>query len=314
MIAAAAACIAIVAGMAAFLVAEPHPGRFAADRWHSFKHLPTSEATSSHFLSIGSNRYDFWRVALREFDHHPIAGIGGAGYQDEYLLHRRSNETPARAHSIELDLLAENGLVGVFLFLVAVVPLLAAAALGARRRTLSSTAALGTGVASLVHATVDWTWSFPCVVVPVFALLGVAVAGRVRETRRSRLAMRAGAVAALAAALLVFVPPWLSARLVDSALRGSGSAASDLRWAKRLDPLSTAPYLAEATLVARPDAALRPLGQAVEKQPRSSGLHYELGLAYLRAGMRAQARRELRAALALDPGDFQIARALRRAG
>ena len=27
-------------------------------------------------LTIGSNRYDFWRVAVHEFAHHPVAGIG----------------------------------------------------------------------------------------------------------------------------------------------------------------------------------------------------------------------------------------------
>jgi hypothetical protein len=309
---AAAVVVAVLAGLAAFLVAVPHPGRFAADRWHSFKHLPSSETTSSHLLSLGSNRYDFWRVALDETARHPVAGVGGAGFQAAYLRHRRSDETPARSHSIELDLLSEQGVVGLLLFVLALGPLLLAAAVGTRRRTLSSTAALGAATTSLVHASVDWTWTFPAVVVPVFALLGIAIAGRARGEARERRTMRAAGLLALLVAVLALAPRWLSAKLTDSALRDSGSAASDLRWAKRLDPLSPAPYVAQATLARRPAAALRPLEQAVAKQPENTGLRYELGLAYERAGRKPQALAQLREAHRLDPGDAAVSDAIRR--
>ena len=47
---------------------------------------------------LGSNRYDFWRVALDEFAHHPFAGIGGRGWDVAYRAHGRSEErTGARA-------------------------------------------------------------------------------------------------------------------------------------------------------------------------------------------------------------------------
>jgi hypothetical protein len=313
-VAAGAGALAAVIAVVAFLVAVPHPGRFAQERWHSFKHPYYGPPTSSHFLSLGSSRYDFWRVAVDQFDHHPIAGIGGGGFQAAYLQLRRSNETPARAHSVELDLLSEQGIVGLGLFAVAVGSLLLLAARGTRRRTLSATAALGAASGSLAHATVDWTWTFPAVVIPVFLLLGIAGAGRPDPSRSGRLTQRAAGVAALLVALLVLAPPWLSAKLTSHAFSAGSAAADDLRWARRLDPLSTGPYLAQAALAPRPADALAPLRRAVEKEPRSSGLRYELGLAYLRAGRRAAARRELRAALALDPRDDLIVRTLRRAG
>ena len=89
-------------------------------------------------------------------------------------------------------------------------------------------------------------------------------------------------------------------------------AASDLRRARRLDPLSTAPYEAQAALARSPDD-IPPLEAAVRKEPRQVELRFALGLAYLRAGRKVEARRTLQQALALYPRSEDIARALRRA-
>jgi Tfp pilus assembly protein PilF len=51
----------------------------------------------------------------------------------------------------------------------------------------------------------------------------------------------------------------------------------------------------------------------VRKEPRQVGLRYELGLAYLRAGRKAAAARQLEAALRLYPGSDDVAKALRSA-
>ena len=79
------------------------------------EHAGTSSSTStetapasSHFGQLGSNRYDFWRVALDEFARHPLAGIGGRGWDVAYRAHGRSDETPdaralARARRAERD-------------------------------------------------------------------------------------------------------------------------------------------------------------------------------------------------------------------
>src|SRR5439155_2016395 len=109
--------VAVVGGIASFLATVDRPGHFFTKQWRSFKHLPRKDTASSHFFSLGSNRYDFWRVALDEFRDHPVAGIGARGFYNAYLVEGRSSETPQRAHSLELDVLSETGIVGFVLLL-----------------------------------------------------------------------------------------------------------------------------------------------------------------------------------------------------
>ena len=113
-------------------------------------------------------------------------------------------------------------------------------------------------------------------------------------------------------AVLAFAPPWLSSRLSSHALEGSSAPASDLRWARRLDPLSVEPYLVAANIAPTPAAALAPLRKAAAKEPRSVDVRFELALGYLRAHRLAAARRELHLALMLEPGAPAIEQALSR--
>jgi len=302
---------AVLGGIAAFFVAVDHPGRFVHDRWASFKTLPATETGSSHLASLGSNRYDFWRVDLRMFADHPLGGIGARGFGPAYLQRRRSTETPQRGHSLELDTLAETGIVGFVLLVVALGAGVAAALRPARR----SLTAAGCGAAAacwIVHCLADWIWTIPASSAAAVLFLGIAAARGGRTWIRTRAALPAAA-AALALALFAFAPPWLSARLTRSAFAHRPSAADRLRWARRLDPLATDPYVVQSSLAPSPDAAVAPLRRAVDKQPRDASLHYALGLAELRAGERAAARRELTNAQRLDPRDDVIAHALRRA-
>ena len=87
------------------------------------------------------------------------------------------------------------------------------------------------------------------------------------------------AIAAVAAALLAFAPPWLSSRLSTHALEGSSSTSSDLRWARRLDPLTVEPYVVQAHIAPTPAAAIPPLVKAAKKEPRAVEVRFELGLA-----------------------------------
>jgi tetratricopeptide (TPR) repeat protein len=143
-------------------------------------------------------------------------------------------------------------------------------------------------------------------------LLGTGATGG--EERR--LAPRAGVLfgAALAlAGLLAFAPPWLSSRYTARALEQThAQAKDDLTWARRLDPLSVHPLIAEAELAPSPRKAIAPLERAVELEPESLGPRYVLAMAYLDAGRRADARRELREALRLAPRSDRVREALRR--
>jgi Flp pilus assembly protein TadD len=170
-------------------------------------------------------------------------------------------------------------------------------------------AAVGSGAYFLAHTSVDWIWNVPAVGLPVFLLLGSVAgpAGAAARQLRARIALPLALAVFLVAALLL-APPWLSARL--TAAGTTNASASDLRLAKRLDPLAVEPYVAESAIAPTPKAAIEPLRQAVRKEPRAVGLWYELGIAQLRVGRRAEARRALLTARRLDPGDFLIAKAL----
>jgi hypothetical protein len=299
----AAAAAAALCGVAFFLHAHPRPLAYASAKWTEFKHL-SAESGTSHLTYLGSNRYDFWRVALTEFRDHPLAGVGARGFRSAYLQHRQSSETPARAHSLELDVLSETGLVGFALLAGALALLLASLA----RRARSDPVALGAAgalVSWLGHASVDWTWTFPAVGLPLLAFVGIgaARAGAPPLSRRSSLPL---AAAAAALAIGAFGLPWLASRYVDSALAGRGDARAELHRARALDPISLDPYLAAWELAPTPRAAIAPLLEALRQEPRSVDLRVRLGREYRLAGEPARARRVLRAALALDPGDPEI--------
>lgn len=311
-VAAVAAVVAgALVGVGGFLATVDEPRDYLGDRWREFKREPESETGSSHLVTLGSNRYDFWRVAFGEFRNHPIAGTGGGAFGPAYLREGKTVETPLRAHSVELDVLTETGVVGFALLAGALVPF--GWTLLRRARSDLITAGVLGGVAYwLVHATGDWTWTFPAVGLPFFLLLGAATAGSDRRIA-PRLALPLAIVVA-ATALIAFGPPWVSARFTASALRqSSGDAAQELRWARRLDPLSVAPLIAESELASSPAEAIPPLEDAVDREPRSVAPRYLLGRAYLDAGRPAEARRELREALRLSPRSDQVRLALRRA-
>src|SRR4029453_4278171 len=96
-------CVLALTGVAGFFASVEHPVRATQDRWEDFKDINSGASTSSHFGNLGSNRYDFWRVAWDEFERHPLAGIGAYGWGDAYLIHGESLETPHPSHPLALD-------------------------------------------------------------------------------------------------------------------------------------------------------------------------------------------------------------------
>ncbi len=296
----AAVLAAVVTGAVAFIAIEGDPRAFARDRWEQFSQDPEVDARGTHFASFGSERPDFWRVALTTFQEHPVAGVGARGFGTVYRQLGRSDENPERAHSLPLDVLSETGLVGLFLLGLAIVPLLIVAVRG--RASVWGVAALGAGSYWLVHASGDWLFTVPSLGITLFLILGIAASSAAdpespRVLRgRARFALGA-AIAGLI--LLAFVPTWLSARLTEHALRTGDPAG--LRLARRLDPLSTSPYLAQSALAGRPAEAIQALRRALELEPRSAPLHLLLANAYEDAGQLDAARRELDDALRLHP-------------
>jgi hypothetical protein len=174
--------VVIVGGLAAAgNGAGGNPIKWVRHSWESFEGGYSSAQTSGGRLlsGLGSNRYDFYRVALDEFDAHPVAGIGVDNFQEQYLRRGRSDETPRYPHSVELRTLTETGLLGALLAVVGLGAALVAGWWAMRRADdgLAATVAAGAlaGFAYwAVHGSFDWFWEFAGLGAPAFALLGVA--------------------------------------------------------------------------------------------------------------------------------------------
>jgi O-Antigen ligase len=273
----AAAIVTLVAILAGGWVAAGNPLTRLEHGWRSFKGGYSADSrTGSRLVSgLGSNRYDFYRVALDEFAAHPLGGIGADNFAQQYLLHRRSPETPHYPHSVELRTLTETGLLGGLLAVAG----LAGALIAGMRAARSPEDPLGRAVAAaalagfgywVVHGSVDWFWEFAGLGAPAFALLGLSCALAPREAGGDyalrggdyalRLsfrhpAVRVAVLATMALAAVALTTPWLSQLEVQSAARAwevaPATAYARLNDAAQLNPLSDESYVVAGSIALR---------------------------------------------------------------
>jgi hypothetical protein len=296
----------LLAGVAAFFVRVPHPGAWFQAKWDAAHHYSAAddEVDSTHLLQLGSNRFDFWRVARGELARHPLLGDGARGFGPAYLVHGESSETPRRAHSLPMDVLAETGLVGFALLVLGLGAPLWLVFRRARRGELLAVAALGGFLVWLVQACVDWTWTFPAVTLPALVLLGAGASARDGFGAVPKPAARGVAAFAVVVAVLLFAPTWVATRYVDRGI--AAHSASDLDRAATLDPLATDGLLLATWVKPLPDA-IPDLERAVRREPGMVATRQALGMAYLQVGRRADALRQLEAAQRLYPRNRLIA-------
>jgi hypothetical protein len=183
-VAAAATLVAVIVGG---WLAAGNPVARVEHAWQTFESPRGYAANSggSRLTSgLGSQRYDFYRVALDEFAAHPVAGIGADNFQQAYLRLRRSGETPHYPHSVELRALSETGIVGLLLAFAGLAAALLAAARAAGLATARARDPLAAAVAAaalagfgywIVHGSFDWFFEFAGLGAPAFAMLGLAV-------------------------------------------------------------------------------------------------------------------------------------------
>ena len=185
---AALATAVLVALLAAGWAAAGDPLARARHAWDTFKSpsgYGANSSTGSRLTGgLGSNRYDFYRVALDEFAVHPVGGIGADNYAEQYLAHGRSDETPRYPHSVELRTLAETGIAGALLALLG----LGAALVACWRALARSPDLLARAVAAAAAAGFVY-WVRPRL---VRLVLGVRGPGGV-SVRAARPRLRAGA-------------------------------------------------------------------------------------------------------------------------
>lgn len=323
-LAAVAAAAALLAG--ATLVARSEPLEHVRAGWHELTSNGPDPEGASRFGSLGGERWDHWRVAMRRFLDRPLTGIGAEQFTVDYLKGRRTSVDARYPHSLEVGILSQLGLVGGALF--GVFAVLATLLVWPRRssepaaRTIHL-AAFGLWVYWLAHASFDWFYEIPALTAPVLAFVALAAslvpsAGPMPAHWRSPLLLAAVGSAAVFA-VLSLGPPYLAARELKRALADWAQdpevAYERLERARMLDPLSDEPDLYAGAIAARlndrPRMRLH-FERALERNPHSWYAHLELGLTRSVDGRRREAVQEVRRALALNPREEILASVLRR--
>jgi hypothetical protein len=289
--------------------------------------VPT--APSSRLVSGAGNRYDYWRAAWDTFTAAPVVGVGAGNFDREWFARRSTVEDVRQPHSIELQALAELGLLGGALLVM----LVAGVGWGASRlsrRARNSEAAAGLAVASvgivaawLAHTSVDWIHLLPGVTAGALAAAAVLL----REPRPAealqgpprRAARRPGFRALIASLAVAIVLATTGLSLMrqgmsemflgraESALAAEpAKAITEADRALRLDPEALRGYYAKAAAFARfgkADAARETLLEAARREPRDFVTWALLGDLAVRTGNSALAREMYGRARALNPRD-----------
>ena len=309
---------------AAGVAAVGNPVVFAGHKVAEFRSLDAGAPGATRLGSTGGQRYDLWRIAVREFQSAPLRGVRAGSYGFGYYERRATDRNLSTPHSLPLALLAETGAAGALLFtlfLGAVATTFAgtwhSAPLQARRWASASAAAGGVLIG---QSTVDWLWEIPGLAGLGVLALGLAVAlmsapQRAEAVPANRSSLRLVTAGALAVAALGVTCAYLSDFHVRKARAAGGRSPqaqlAEARAARRLNPTAVTPRLLQASALeelGRVDAARAALRGARELEPRSFVLLALRGDLETRAGRRAIARGFYRDALALNPADVGLRR------
>jgi UDP-N-acetylmuramyl pentapeptide phosphotransferase/UDP-N-acetylglucosamine-1-phosphate transferase len=312
-------------------VAVGDPVSKARDEVHTFKRLdPGPQRASSSRLTSGTGyRYDYWRIAVRQFEHNPLKGLGAGNYDRTYFLERRTREDIRQPHSLPLQTLSELGLVGglgLLLFLGAVLTGFARRVRAAR----SSGRDLGLAVAGggmflvwLVHTSVDWLHLIPGVTGIALCGAAVLVAPWARPGGSAR-RMRLRPAVVVACALTVLIGAVLVGRAAladkyrsdaqDLIHQNPQRALEKADDSLALNDEALAAYYARAAAYARINdygRARASLLEAARREPHDFVTWGLLGDLALRRGDLAQARRDYGRASRLNPREAGLRQAAR---
>jgi tetratricopeptide (TPR) repeat protein len=211
--------------------------------------------------------------------------------------------------------------VGTAVVALAFVLLIVAALRGVRRAGSGTERLVASGlfagvVMFIVHGLYDWDWDSPAMAIPALVFVGILCGGEGAD-RVGRLgyAARTAGVAlvtlsACAFALSAALPSWAATKASDAIVQAAGSEAdvshaeATAALAARLDPLSNAGLLVEATIAARRGQIARVrslLISATRRDPTDATAWFQLAFADLSVGDAKAASQAGRRALALDP-------------
>ena len=216
-------------------------------------------STSSNF------RFTWWTQAWHGFAHHVLRGTGAGSF---HLLNLRYRTTyldfTIEPHNLPVQMLAELGLIGLALLVLACVMLLR----GSIRRSGHELALALLLPAFLVHSLVDVDWDFAAVAAPAFVAAGALAGGPAARRVRGFSFLPAVGIGLIVLGSLG--SPWLARRWIDEAAFASPKRATTLaNRAHRLDPFLLDPYWIKADAAPTNREAYRQYLLAVDRQPQN---------------------------------------------
>jgi hypothetical protein len=263
-----------------------NPMHKISEQYDAFTQLKPVSA-NTRFTSGGGNRYDYWRIAWRQFLDHPIEGVGAGNFDRTYFLERRTNEDVRQAHSIELQALGETGLVGALLlavFLVSVFIGMLSRGRAARRQRSEiglTLAVSGMFIVWLAQTSVDWLHLIPGltgIALGASAILLLPVRPQGKEGLRPVAPLVVATALLLTLAAIVFV--------------GRPTLAEHLRTE------------GQEKLTSDPGAALQMAFESLSLNPDSLQGYYLEAAAWARLGAYRSAHRALEEAIAREPHNY----------
>jgi hypothetical protein len=271
-----------VAAVVVALVYAGGPSAAASRVWDSFAAAPPKQQgdLGERLLSFsGNGRVVLFSAAWHDAQAHPVIGSGAGSYEAYWLSHRTAAMKVRDAHSLYLETLAEGGVVGLAILLLALGTPLVAAVRARRRRGVA--AATGAYVAYLAGAAVDWDWEITSVTLAaIFVGVALLVSARPDDEREASPAVRYGALGvALAIGAVGFV--FLVGNML---LSRATAAASGAKWA----------------------TAARDAHRAASWLPWSTQPWQQLGEAQLGQGQSAAAQVSFRKAISKDKSDWNL--------
>ena len=133
-------------------------------------------AGATRYVTLKSNRYAYWRVALRAFEAEPLRGVGAGGWAVYWLRLRPIDEGAQDAHSLPFQTAAELGLVGLALLAAFLAGIALAARDAYRIAPAQAAGPIAAFVVYVAHAPLDWDWQMPAVTLVALVLAGALLA------------------------------------------------------------------------------------------------------------------------------------------
>jgi tetratricopeptide (TPR) repeat protein len=280
----AALAVAPVIALGALALSDRGIGGTISDRWHDLtkSSAVTPQNSPERLTETASVRSIYWRRAIDVWEKHKLDGAGAGSFAEAQLRFRDQPARGKHAHGYVLQTLADLGLIGLAVSVLALVAwaLSVATTLDLRRgrlraardwppERLALAALAGVVIVYGVHSALDWTWFVPAVTVTALFCAGwVAGRGPLMATTDERgpallaalspslphgprLYRRVGIAAVVlvvaAVSAVAVTQPWRAQRKGNDALAlvSSGQfaqARSDAERAHDLNPLSPEPY------------------------------------------------------------------------